>query len=204
MTRSEERAEIQHLQRRLAARQRRTLERPARAAVLVPLLFEAGPPRLLLTRRTERVATHKGQVAFPGGFFEATDADAVATALREAAEEIALAASDVEVLGLLDDLPTHDDGAVVTPVVARVRGEPALAPQVEEVARIFSIPLEELALAARWRREERLRAGVRWPVYFFEHEGETLWGLSAYFVLQLLEHLPSGAPFEVPWKRCAL
>ncbi|MBK9388355.1 MAG: hypothetical protein IPN34_26340 [Planctomycetes bacterium] len=55
----------------------------------------------------------------------------------------------------------------------------------------------------RWRMEERVRAGVRWPVYFFEHEGETLWGLSAYFTMQLLAHLPAGAPFELPWSRRA-
>lgn len=191
--------DLLHLRAALSEHQRRNVHRSIRAAVLMPLYFDGGPPRILLTRRTDRVPTHKGQVAFPGGFVEADDADLISAALRESEEEIALPRTDVEVLGLLDDLPTHDDRVSVTPVVARVRGEPRLQPEIGEVARIFYIPLQELARGERWRVEERVRAGVSWPVYFFEHDGETLWGLSAYFVMQLLRYLPGGAPFRLPW-----
>ncbi len=178
----------------LAQRTRRVLERPDRAAVLVPIIDDGGPPRLLLTRRTEDLPSHQGQVAFPGGFVRPDDRDPIRTALRESEEEIGLPASAVEILGTLDDLPTKDDRVAVTPVVGRIGVLPALRPQPGEVARIFSIPLASLMDRARWTsRVEPAPSGPR-QVHLFVHEGETLWGLSARIVLRLLDLTPAGSP----------
>jgi 8-oxo-dGTP pyrophosphatase MutT (NUDIX family) len=182
----------------LAARRRRHLERPRRAAVLVPVIDDGGPLRLLLTRRTEALATHKGHVAFPGGMADPGDVDAVDTALREAEEEIALPRSAVEILGVLDDFPTVTDGVAVTPVVGRILRLPPLIPQPEEVARIFTIPFDVLRRPDGWEVKQYTRGDVTWPVYFFPYDGETLWGLSAYIALHLLDAGGLGAPFPLP------
>jgi 8-oxo-dGTP pyrophosphatase MutT (NUDIX family) len=182
----------------LAARQRRQLDRPRRAAVLVPVIDDGGPLRLLLTRRTEDLATHKGHVAFPGGMADPGDRDAVDTALREAEEEIGLPRDAVEILGVLDDFPTVTDLVAVTPVVGRVVRLPELRPQPGEVARIFSIPFDALQRPEGWEVKSYTRGDVTWPVFFFPYDGEMLWGLSAYIALHLLDAGGLGPPFPLP------
>ncbi len=186
---------------KLAGRQRRELRRPRSAAVLVPIVNDGGPQRLILTRRTNSLPTHKGQVAFPGGVLEPCDTGAICAALREAEEEIGLRRHHVEVIGLLDDFPTIDEDMSVTPVVARVEQVLGLKPQPEEVARIFEIPIDLLRQSTGWVRKYTSKHGRQWPVFYFEHDGETLWGLSAYVVLHLLDVCWSCAPFELPQAR---
>ncbi|HXI02163.1 MAG TPA: CoA pyrophosphatase [Candidatus Saccharimonadales bacterium] len=184
------------IEERLRGRPRRRIERAYRAAVLVPILTEGGPDRLLLTRRSEDLPTHQGQVAFPGGSISPSDAGAVEAALREAREEIGLDPGAAEVLGLLDDFTTWDGRIAVTPVAARIAGTPAFEPHTGEVARIFEIPVDELARPGRWTwRPDPVRGEGR-RLWYFEHDGETLWGLSARIVIQLLElaGLPSPRP----------
>lgn len=189
---------FEHLQKALRTRPRRVLEHERRAAVLVLVIDDGGPLRILLTRRTEDTPTHKGQVAFPGGGLSPGDADAIAAALREAEEEVGLDRNAVEVLGLLDDFPTVNWASVVTPVVARVRRLPALRPDPREVARIFEIPLNSLRAPEAWRIQTVERQGIVWPVFFFPWDGETLWGLSAYIAMSLLAETPEGAPHPMP------
>ena len=137
-------------------------------------------------------------MAFPGGGFSPSDADATAAALREAEEEIGLPPGESEVLGWLDDFPTVNFQSVVTPVVARVRRLPALRADPREVARIFEVPLSDLAQVDRWTVQEVERDGIRWPVFYFPWDGEMLWGLSAYVTLSLLALTPSGSPHPLP------
>ena len=185
---------IASLRDRLPKRARRVLERPQRAAVLVPILDDGGALRLLLTRRTLDLPTHAGQVAFPGGSVEPGESDPAKTALREAEEEIGLPADAVEVLGLLDDFPTRTDAVSVTPVVGLMRHLPRLHARAAEVARIFDIPIADLTQADRWTWREEPRGERRLWIYYFLHEGETLWGLSARIVLHLLEVSDLGSP----------
>ena len=170
---------VESLRAVLPARSRRIIERAERAAVLVPIVDDGGPLRLVLTRRTDALPTHQGQVAFPGGSMMTGENDPVITARREASEEIALPPESVEILGLLDDFLTHTGKVAVTPVVGRIGRLPGLVPAPFEVARIFTIPVHDLIQTGRWSVKEQ--------VWFFEHDGETLWGLSARIVLHLLE-----------------
>ena len=110
------------------------------ASVLVPIVVHATGPTMLLTERTAHLNDHAGQVSFPGGSAEAGDADEVATALREAEEEIGLERGRVEVIGRLPDYPTVT-GFNVAPIVALVHPPLALTLEVFEVAEAFEVPL---------------------------------------------------------------
>jgi 8-oxo-dGTP pyrophosphatase MutT (NUDIX family) len=133
---------------------------PAAASVLVPLVDRDDGLRVLLTRRTDHLRSHAGQISFPGGRQEPEDADAVAAALREAQEEVGLDPVHVEVLGSLPRYTTVT-AFHVTPVVALVRPPFALAPDPNEVAEVFEVPLEFLMTPAHHRRHEVEVGGVR-------------------------------------------
>lgn len=123
---------------------------PAPASVLIPLVMRE-QLTVLLTQRTAHLKSHAGQISFPGGRSEPTDRDAVHTALREADEEIALPAEQVEVIG---QLPTYTTGTgfVVTPVVGLVAPALALRPDPGEVAEAFEVPLAFLMSPANHQR----------------------------------------------------
>jgi 8-oxo-dGTP pyrophosphatase MutT (NUDIX family) len=136
-------------------------DRPATAAsVLVPLVQRPGELHVLLTRRTDHLHDHAGQVSFPGGRAEPTDADAVATALREAQEEVGLDPALAEVIGCLPAYTTVTR-FVVTPVVALVRPDYTLALDAFEVAEAFEVPLPFLMNPAHHRHHEFEFGGVQ-------------------------------------------
>jgi 8-oxo-dGTP pyrophosphatase MutT (NUDIX family) len=133
---------------------------PAHAAVLVPLVDRPEGLQLLLTRRTEHLRDHAGQISFPGGRVEAEDADSAATALREAWEEIGLPPDHVEVIGRLPAYTTVT-AFVVTPVVALVRPGFTHALDGVEVAEAFEVPLAFLMTPAHHQRHEFELEGAR-------------------------------------------
>jgi 8-oxo-dGTP pyrophosphatase MutT (NUDIX family) len=143
----------------LWSERRFTDRQPARAAVLVPIVMRERP-MVLLTERTAHLTTHKGQVAFPGGKCDDTDADAADTALREAHEEIGLERPLAEVIG---QMPTYTTGTmfIITPVVALVRPDYSLALNDYEVADAFEVPLDFLMNPAHHRRHAIELGGVR-------------------------------------------
>ncbi|WP_157267672.1 CoA pyrophosphatase [Azohydromonas aeria] len=124
----------------------------AEASVLVPLVEHAdGTLHVLLTQRTAHLKAHAGQISFPGGRAEATDADAVATALREAQEEVGLEPAQVQVIGTLPAYTTIT-AFRVTPVVGLLAAPYALRIDPFEVAEAFEVPLAWLMNPAHHRR----------------------------------------------------
>ena len=174
----------------LAGRTRRILPLGGlkHAGVLVPLLLSGPLPELLFTKRTEIVETHKGQVSFPGGVAEPADRDIVETSLREAMEEIGIHQKDISVLGLLDDLATPT-GFVITPVVGSIQPSAPLAPNPDEVAQVFQVPIQYFTEPSHARREMRIVRGAEHEVWHYEAEGHTIWGVTASIVRSLLEAL---------------
>jgi 8-oxo-dGTP pyrophosphatase MutT (NUDIX family) len=184
------------LAQRLRSRPRRRLELDgfAPAAVLVPVVTEPGQPdRLLFTERRHDLSTHAGQISFPGGKREAGDADAAATAVRETSEVLGIEAAAVEVLGLLDDVPTPSR-FVITPVVARVRGPLRMQPNPSEVASVFAAELGALADPERYSTNgSRTFMGVTYDMHEYRWEPHRIWGATARMVHQLLGLLREGA-----------
>jgi 8-oxo-dGTP pyrophosphatase MutT (NUDIX family)/GNAT superfamily N-acetyltransferase len=172
----------------LAAANPDIFQRGRPAAVLV-LLFpdNEGQARVLLTARVAHISTHAGEVSFPGGSADPGDADPVATALREAAEEVGLdpAACGLRVTGVLEVFPLTVSGFRITPVVAVAERRPECHPAPDEVARIIEAPVEAflpdapVELEERTIRERLIRYGV-YPV-----EGERVWGATARMLGQL-------------------
>ncbi len=158
-----------------------TQRQPMAAAVLVPVVTHARPT-LLLTQRTSHLANHSGQIAFPGGKVDETDADVVAAALREAEEEVGLARDFVQVLGTL---PIYTTGSafIITPVVALVRPGFTLMPNAGEVADVFEVPLDFLMNPAHHRRHSLLAEGLRreWFSMPYQDGGieRFIWGATA-------------------------
>jgi len=165
------------------------------ASVLVPLVDRAGGLTVLLTQRTAHLRDHAGQISFPGGRAEADDRDAVATALREAEEEVGLARRHIEIIGSLPvyRTVTHYD---VTPVVALVRPPFTLALDANEVADAFEVPLQFLMTPLRHQRHAFEFAGQRreflsmpWPGPDGQGEPRFIWGATAAMLRNLYRFL---------------
>jgi 8-oxo-dGTP pyrophosphatase MutT (NUDIX family) len=158
-------------------------DRAGMAAVLAPLFEDDdGRLRLILTKRPDTMPTHAGHIAFPGGRADPEDDGPVDTALREAYEEVGIERSRVEVLGFLPAIDTVEFKPWVVPVVGRVATPLMLVPSEREVARVYTPLVSELADTARWW-------AVPWDgrqVWYYDLEGDTLWGATAFMVRNLL------------------
>jgi 8-oxo-dGTP pyrophosphatase MutT (NUDIX family) len=166
-------------------------EAPRAAAVLVPLQEIDQEWHVVFTRRTNSLPDHSGQVAFPGGRMDPEDESPEATALREAQEEIGLDPASVRVMGRLDSFVTITNFCV-TPVVGVVPWPASFRPALEEVSRVFTIPLAWLADNENVEITERILPEPFSPIpviYFKKYDSEVLWGISAQITLNLLEIL---------------
>jgi len=186
---------VPRLARAIEARVRRTLppEGKTRAAVLVPLLPVGGVVHLLYTRRAASLPHHQGQVAFPGGTHDgARDESMIATALREADEEIGLRPADARVLGALDDIETTTSRFVITPVVAVTPHPYPFAPCPREVDHIFTVPLADLLAPEAERRETWDFGGRSVPIDHFPVGGQVIWGATHRITRNLLDIIVEG------------
>lgn len=148
------------------------------AAVLVPVIRRGENLVVLLTRRSDQLRSHKGQISFPGGRRDEGDASAAANAMREAQEEVGLPPSSVEVIGYLDDYPTITR-YMVTPVVGIVSGEPALFAHEDEVAELIEVPLEFVLDPKSFERKSFMQSGIKVPFYELNFGAHRIWGATA-------------------------
>ncbi len=155
-----------------------------RAAVLVPLVERESGLTVLLTQRTAHLRDHPGQVSFPGGRCEENDASVVATALREAQEEVGLDPAGVEVLGLLPEYRTGT-GFSIMPVVALVRPPLNLKLDDFEVAEAFETPLDFFLDPVNHQRHSTETQNGRREYYAMPWEGYYIWGATAGMLVSL-------------------
>lgn len=158
------------------------------AAVLVGLVERPEGLGVLFTRRTPHLTDHGGQISFPGGRIEAGDADAVAAALREAAEEVGLLTSHVEMIGRLDTYVTRT-GFEVAPCVGFVKPPALYRPDPFEVAEIFEVPLRFFRDTRNRKLESRTYQGKERLFYAYPWGDYYIWGATAGMLNNLIEVL---------------
>lgn len=158
----------------------------APAAVLMPIYKKAEEYYIILTKRTEGVSYHKGQISFPGGGHQAGDKTLKDTALRESWEEIELNPKDVEILGELDDTETVTN-FIISPFVAAIPYPYEFNPNPREVEEIIQIPVAALLNESNFREEQKYREGKLVREYSYEYRDWVIWGATARILKQFLE-----------------
>ncbi len=159
------------------------------AAVLVPIVEHADALTVLLTKRTDHLADHAGQVSFPGGRIEPEDASPEDAALREAREEVGLPSDRVELIGRLDIYRTRT-GFEVTPVVGLVRPPlDDLKPDPYEVAEVFEVPLSFILDPINHELHSRDVRGAKRTFYVLPYQGRYIWGATAGMLVNLAQVL---------------
>jgi 8-oxo-dGTP pyrophosphatase MutT (NUDIX family) len=178
-------AQIQNL---LSSRQRRVIVHPpfSHAAVLVPLFQKDGDCHLLFTKRSEEVKYHKGEISFPGGVVDEEDRELIHTALREAFEEIGLKESDVQIIGVLDDIVTITE-FIVTPIVGLFPYPYPFKVSEVEIAELIEAPLASLLKKDCFSEREIFRGGEREIVYAYQYGKHIIWGATARILKQFLD-----------------
>ncbi len=160
---------------------------PRPAAVLVPIVLRE-ELTVLLTQRPDDMPSHPGQISFPGGKVEESDASALACALREAHEEIGLPAEFIEPLGYLDSYRTGS-GFQITPVVALVRPDFPESLDTREVTEVFEVPLSFLMDEANHQRASRPWRGRERYFYAMPYQGRYIWGATAGMLKNMQQRL---------------
>jgi 8-oxo-dGTP pyrophosphatase MutT (NUDIX family) len=180
---------MEQVRDRLSVRDRRSVEHREglrRAGVLVPLFVREAGLWMILTRRTESVEHHRGQISFPGGAEETGDTTLWHTALRESEEELGIRPSDAIALGRLSPLVTVTN-FYVEPFVAAIPQPYELRPAEAEIAEVLEVPLA--ALLDPDALEQRVLPGREEPVLFYHYGEKVIWGATARIVEELLETL---------------
>lgn len=153
------------------------------AAVLIPIVRRE-QPGMLLTQRSPRLRKHPGQVAFPGGAVDSSDASLIAAALREAQEEVAIPPSSVEILGVLPPVDSVT-GFQVTPVVGIIPPDLHYHANEDEVAAVFEMPLAEALRLGRYHPLDIHRRGNSHRVWLSWYQHYFVWGMTAGIIREL-------------------
>ena len=163
------------------------------AAVLIPVLAAAPEVRLVFTERTMDLSRHAGEISFPGGLVDPGETAAEA-ALREAREELGIAASEVELLGALGPVHTRVTGVLIVPFVGLLWTDPQLTPNEAEIAEVLEFPLRELM--ERQREEDFVYAGRSYTTDVFDMDGHVIWGATGHILRQFLALLADAPVSE--------
>jgi 8-oxo-dGTP pyrophosphatase MutT (NUDIX family) len=155
------------------------------AAVLLPLHLRHGVLHAVFTERHHDLPRHAGEISFPGGRRDGEDRDLVATALREAQEEVGLAPESVEIIGALEPVPTIVTGYAIYPFVGIVPASVRWRPSDSEVAAVIDLPLP--AVAEGYGRRRLVRRGIAIHTDTYVVDGHMIWGATARIVSDLLD-----------------
>lgn len=173
----------------LSQRQRQVITREdlKPSAVLIPIYERDAEAVIVLTKRSEAVEHHKGQVSFPGGAFDEGDDDLETTALREACEEVGIRPDDVEVLGNLDDRATLTSGFAITPYVGVIPYPYEFTVSDYEVEALIEAPVSALLAPESYVPQTPDSEGVLHPWGYYSYAGHSITGITARILKQLLD-----------------
>ena len=157
------------------------------AAVLIPIYKKDGEYHVLLTKRTEELEYHKGQICFPGGSHHEEDVSLQDTALREAYEEVGIQPEDVEILGELDSMGTLTSNFLITPFVGIIPYPYEFTVSRHEIEELVEVPLSALADDSNYWEEIRSAEGVTGKASFFKYKDKVIWGATARILKQLVD-----------------
>lgn len=158
------------------------------AAVLIPVVDHGDEATVLLTKRSETLRNHTGQVAFPGGRVDASDPTPEYTALRETQEEIGLLDKFIDVVGRMPDY-VSGSGYLISPVLSVVKPGFHLDLNPQEVDTAFEVPLRFLMDPVNHRRDSRMWNDLEWYFYEMPYDGQRIWGVTAGIIRTLYERL---------------
>ena len=164
---------------------RQPLENVRPSAVLVGLFESSNGVEAILTRRSQNLTNHRGEISFPGGRLDAGES-VLQAALRETQEEIGLSPEDVEVVGELNSMATVVSNSHIVPIVGRYRTPPKLHAVNDEVDRVFSVPLSELVRTDTYSQEHWIFDDREFQINFFYLDDETIWGATARILFQVM------------------
>jgi 8-oxo-dGTP pyrophosphatase MutT (NUDIX family) len=181
----------QEIKRILAGREKKVIlfsNKPLRpAAVLIPIYKKDGDYYVLLTKRTEELEYHKGQICFPGGSRHEADSSLQETALRETCEEVGIRPEDVEILGELDSFGTLTSNFLITPYVGVIPYPYKFTVSEHEIDELVEVPFSSLADDSNYWEEERTAEGVTGKASFFKYKDKVIWGATAKILKQLVD-----------------
>ncbi len=158
------------------------------AAVLVPLFWHDEEIHILLTKRSEQLKHHSGQVSFPGGGCDEADITIRQAAIRETKEEIGIDSPDIDVVGYLEDVETNS-GFYVTPFVGILKDGFTVTINEDEVAEVFSVPLSFFCEEKNCQKRSANYQGKNVNYYVYEYKGYTIWGVTAEIIVKLVKKL---------------
>ncbi len=159
------------------------------SSVLLLLYEEFGEVRITLTKRSDKINYHRGQISFPGGKVDASDASLLAAALRENKEELGIPENQVEILGSLTDLYIPITNFRVYPFVGYVSEKPVFIANPHEVAEVISFPVQTLLEAKTRKEKEWKHKGVTYLKPYFDYEGHIIWGATAMILSEFAQCL---------------
>jgi 8-oxo-dGTP pyrophosphatase MutT (NUDIX family) len=155
------------------------------ASVLIPVYEKNNITHLLLTKRTEKVKHHKGQISFPGGKFDPGDESLEMTALRETYEEVGIRGNDVNVLGKINKMVTITN-FIVTPYVGTFPYPYEFKVNADEIDELIEVPVSHLHDKGNFREETREINGLKYPVYYYTYNEFIIWGVTGKILFDFL------------------
>lgn len=159
------------------------------AAVIVVIATNELEQRIVLTRRSQEVEHHKGEICFPGGVKDSQDTNLLETALREAHEELGISATDVEILGALGTVCPMTTPFIIHPYVGLIPYPYVFEPNPSEVAEVLQVPLSHLQDPTNYREEARLQDGQILRERYYEYKGHLIFGATARILAQALKSI---------------